>query len=124
VRVFMTRAFGRFARKERLADAALCEAIQRAEQGLVDADLGGHVIKQRVARSGKGRSGSYRTLIAYRSATRSVFLHGFAKNEQDNISDDELRVLRKAAGEALGWSDENVAELLEAGKWTEVACDD
>jgi hypothetical protein len=124
VRIFKTRAFGRFARKERISDAALCEAIDRADRGLVDADLGGHVIKQRVARPSQGRSGGYRTLVAFRIGTRAVFLHGFAKSEQDNISDDELRELRKAAGEVLGWSDEDVATLLDGGKWTEVMCDD
>lgn len=124
MRIFKTRAFGRFARKERISDAALCEAIDRAERGLVDADLGGHVIKQRVARPSQGRSGGYRTLVAFRIETRAVFLHGFAKSEQDNISDDELRELRKAAGEVLGWSDEEVATLLDGGKWLEVKCDD
>jgi len=124
VRVFKTRAFGRFARKERIGDALLCEAIERAERGIVDADLGGHVIKQRVARSGQGRSGGYRTLIAYRSPARAVFLFGFAKADQDNIDDNELRELRKAAAEMLGWNDEEVAALLAAGKWMEIVCDD
>ena len=124
MRSFKTRAFGRFARKERISDAALCEAIDRAERGIVDADLGGHVIKQRVARPGQGRSGGYRTLVAFRIETRAVFLHGFAKSEQDNISDDELKELRKAAGEVLGWSDDDVATLLDGGKWMEVMCDD
>lgn len=124
MRIFKTRAFGRFARKERISDATLCEAINRAERGLVDADLGGHVIKQRVARPSEGRSGGYRTLVAFRIETRAVFLHGFAKSEQDNISDDELRELRKAAVEVLGWSDADVTTLLDGGKWTEVMCDD
>ena len=124
MRIFKTQAFGRFARKERIADAALCQAIDRAERGLVDADLGGNVIKQRVARPGQGRSGGFRTLVAFRIETRAVFLHGFSKSDQDNISDDELQGLRKAAVEVLGWSDEDVATLLDGGKWTELMCDD
>ena len=124
MRVFRTRAFGRFARKERLADATLCEAIKRAERGLLDADLGGQVIKQRVARPGQGRSGGYRTLIAYRSTTRAVFMFGFAKNDQDNVSDDELAELKKAAALMLGWSAKEVEALVKGGKWTEVVCDD
>lgn len=119
----MTRAFERFARKERLRQAALCEAIDRAERGLIDAELGGHVIKQRVARPGKGRSGGYRTFIVFRTETRAVFMHGFAKNDQDNVSDDELKQLRKAAGEILGWSEEDVTTLLANGKWVEVKSD-
>ena len=124
MRIFKTRAFGRFARKERIEDALLCEAIERAERGLIDADLGGDVIKQRIARPGQGRSGGYRTLIAYRSRTRTVFMFGFAKNEQDNIDADELKNLRKAAAEMLSWTDEEVAALVAAEKWNEVKCDD
>lgn len=74
--------------------------MQRAERGLIDADLGGGVIKQRVARPGQGRSGGYRVLLAYRRKTRAVFLFGFAKNERDNIEDDELATLRDIA---TGW---------------------
>ena len=123
MRVFKTRAFERFARKERIGNTSLCEAIERAERGVVDADLGGQVIKQRVARAGQGRSGGYRTLIAYRSAARSVFIFGFAKNVQDNIDSNELTELRKAAAEMLGWTDNEVAALVAAGKWTEINCD-
>ncbi|GIK97818.1 MAG: hypothetical protein BroJett029_20270 [Alphaproteobacteria bacterium] len=64
MRVFVTRQFGRFARSERMADDRLCVAIARAESGLIDADLGGGLIKQRVARPGQGRSGGYRTVVA------------------------------------------------------------
>jgi hypothetical protein len=65
-RVFKTKWFQRFARKEKLADAALLEAADRAEKGQIDADLGGGVIKQRIARTGKGKSGGYRTIILLR----------------------------------------------------------
>src|ERR1700683_1838925 len=60
------------------------------KRGLIDADLGSGLLKQRVARAGEGRSGGYRTIIAYRAGDRAVFLYGFAKNERDNIGDDEL----------------------------------
>ena len=124
MQVFKTRAFGRYARKERIGDAALCEAVGRADRGIIDADLGGHVIKQRVVRPGQGRSGGYRTLIAYRSQSRAVFIHGFAKNEQDNISARDLVELRKAAAQMLSWDDGDVAALLADGKWMEVDSDD
>jgi hypothetical protein len=95
LRVFATRVFARFARKEHLDDNRLCEAIARAECGSVDADLGANLIKQRV-RPGGGRSGGYRTVIAYRVSQRSVFLYGFAKSERD-IDDRELNDLKKLA---------------------------
>ena len=90
MRVYKTRLFAKFARRERIADRALIEAIERAGRGLIDADLGGGVIKQRVARVGQGRSGGYRTLIAVQFGERAVFLFGFAKNDRDNIDEVEL----------------------------------
>ena len=80
MRVFKAKGFARFARRERVSDVVLCDAVRRAERGLLDADLGGGIIKQRVARPGQGRSGGYRVLIAYRAKTRSAFLFGFAKS--------------------------------------------
>jgi len=85
VRTFKTKWLARFARRERIADKSLREAIERAERGLIDADLGGGLIKQRVARQGQGRSGGYRTIIAYRAKERAVFFYGFAKNDRENI---------------------------------------
>ena len=93
MKVYVVKAFRRFQRKERIADEALCEAIRRAEQGLIDADLGGGLIKQRVARTGQGKRGGYRTIVAYRDGDRSVFLFGFAKSGQDNISEADRRDL-------------------------------
>jgi hypothetical protein len=110
VRVFKIRWFVRFARGERIEDESLSEAIARAARGLVDADLGGGLIKQRVARRGRGRSGGYRMIIAYQEKERAVFLYGFAKNERENIEPDELEDLRLVA---RGWL-EATAERIEA----------
>ena len=115
MRAFKTRWFARFARREGVSDEALQEAIERAERGLVDADLGGGLIKQRVARPGSGRSGGYRTIIAYRSGNRAVFLDGFAKNEQDNISVNELAELRVIAQNWLNANSETVRKAIENG---------
>lgn len=120
MRVFKTRGFTRFMRKEGITDDALREAVARAERGFIDADLGSGVIKQRVPRPGQGRSGGFRTLIAFRAAERSVFLYGFAKSDQENIDAGELRLLRKAATEMLSWSEKQVAAMLASGAWMEV----
>jgi hypothetical protein len=124
LRIFATKVFVRFARGERLDDMRLCEAIGRAERGLIDAELGGHLIKQRVARPGGGRSGGYRTVIAYRASQRSVFLYGFAKNERDNIGDRELDDLKKLARLYLTYSDAQIAVALESTELSEVMCDE
>lgn len=123
MRVYKTKDFARFARKEKIDDDALCEGVDRAERGLIDADLGGGLIKQRVARKGQGRSAGFRTIIAYRSAKRAVFLHGFAKSTRDNTSDDELVALKKASAVVLAMDAAAIAMALEQGKWTEVMCD-
>lgn len=120
MRVFKNAWFDRFARRQGLTDEALWEAIERAERGLVDADLGGHVIKQRVARPGQGKSGGFRTIILYRMAERAFFVYGFAKSERGNIGSDEEAQFRKAAGYVLGLSDKHLAELIGKGQFSEV----
>ncbi len=115
MRVFKTRLFAKFASRERISDASLLQAIERARQGLVDADLGGGVIKQRVARQGQGRSGGYRTLIAYRFGDFAVFLFGFAKNERDNIDNRQLASLQEAAGYWLAADATSLERALKDG---------
>jgi hypothetical protein len=124
VRIFKTKSFARFARGERISDNSQREAISRAQRGLVDADLGGGVIKQRVARAGQGRSGGYRVLIAYRPGTRGVFLYGFAKNDRDNIDDDELETARDIASGWLEASSSQLARAMADGLIQEVDYDD
>ncbi len=113
MRIFKTRWLVRFARRERITDVSLKEAIARAERGLVDADLGGGVIKQRVAREGQGRSGGHRMLIAYRMGERAVFLYGFAKSERENIGPDELQTLREIGAMWLAASDNKIKLALQ-----------
>ena len=124
MRVFKTKWFARFARRERIPDSRLCEAVRRAQQGLLDADLGGGVIKQRVARQGGGRSGGYRVLVAYRPSVKAVFLYGFAKSERDNVDEDELRTARDIARGWLEASPEQLARAIAQGLIEEVAYDE
>ena len=123
MRVFKTKWFARYARRERIEDESLRDAVERAECGGVDANLGGGVIKQRVARTGQGRSGGYRLLIAYRTHDRSVFLYGFAKNERENIKDDELATLREIATVWLEADEDRLARAIEEGALQEVPYD-
>ena len=96
------------------------EAIERAERGLIDADLGGGLIKQRVARAGQGRSGGYRTIVAYRAKQRAVFLYGFAKNERENIEPNELLTFRSIAADLLAADSARIAEAIENGVLQEI----
>lgn len=120
MRIFKTKWFARFARRARIGDRLLQEAIERAERGIVDADLAGGVIKQRLARQGQGRSGGYRVLIAYQRSRRAVFLYGFAKSERDNIADDELATLQDIATAWLGMDSSRLERALAEGRAEEV----
>ena len=120
MRIFKNAWFERFARKQRITDAALIDAVRRAERGQIDADLGGGVIKQRVARAGQGKSGGYRTIILYRQEQRAFFVFGFAKSEQANIDDDEEAQFKKMAKELLSLSGAQMAVLVEKGRFSEV----
>src|SRR4051812_11467341 len=122
VRVFKNAWFRKFARKKRISDAALCEAVDRAERGLIDADLGGSVIKQRIARLGAGRSGGYRALIFFRAGTRAVFAFGFAKRDLDNIDEDDERDLKATAKLTLGLTNADMNRLVALGEFEEVMC--
>jgi len=110
VRVFKTKWLARFVRRERIADRSLREAIERA----------GGLIKQRVARDGKGRSGGYRMMVAYRTQGLAVFLYAFAKNDRDNIEPDELLSLREIAERWLQASEAKIALAIADGALQEV----
>ena len=120
MRVFKTRWFAKFARRERIADVTLVDAIEAAEQGLIDADLGGGLIKQRVARAGKGKSGGYRCIVGYREGDRAVCLFAFAKNARNNITSSELVNLQALARDVLGSSDEVIAEAVASERLKEI----
>lgn len=120
MRIFKNAWFERFARKQGISDKVIAQAIKRAEQGLIDADLGGGVIKQRVARSGQGKSSGFRTVILYRTAQRAFFVYGFAKSERDNISQDEEAQFKKAASHVLNLTDQQLKQLISQGQLSEV----
>lgn len=121
-RVFKTRTFTRSMKKAGLTDVALCAAVEEMSQGLVDADLGGDVVKKRVALPGQGKRGGARTIVATKMVGRWFFLYGFSKNERSNIDKDELRVLQEVAKELLGFDDRQLTIALAAGEIVEI-CD-
>lgn len=123
MRVFKNAWFGRFARKENISAEVLWEAVDRAEKGLVDADLGGGVIKQRIARAGEGKSKGYRSIVLYRKGDKAFFVYGFPKSDLGNIRDDEQEQFKKAAKSIFALSDEQIRQLIENGQFEEVKKD-
>ena len=120
MRILKSKWFQRFAQKEGIDDAALLEAVERAAKGQIDADLGGEVIKQRIARPGQGKSKGYRTIIIFRRGERAVFMYGFAKSRQANIRDDEEEQFKQAAKHVLSLTEKQLAALIKRGDFVEV----
>lgn len=120
MRVFKNAWFERFARKEKISAEALWEAVERAEQGQIDADLGGGVIKQRIARPSGGKSKGYRSIVLYRKDDKAFFVFGFPKSEQDNIREDEEVQFKKMAKQVLALTDEQLQLLIVKGQFEEV----
>jgi hypothetical protein len=120
LRVFRTKTFARFARKEGLGDKALAEAVAQIERGLVDANMGGGLVKQRIARTGEGKRGGFRTLIAYHAGERAVFLYGFAKSDQANISPEDERDLKDYGAMLLALKDKDIELMTKNGELKEI----
>jgi hypothetical protein len=121
--VYVTKEFARFARKVGLRDTKLLLAAGDVAKGQYDADLGGGVFKQRVAREGGGKSGGFRTIILFRVGGHSFFAHGFAKSDKANVSPKELKALKQLADVLIGFSDEQLQTAKASGELIEVVSD-
>ena len=124
MQIFKNKWFARFSSKEGIEDRKLCEAVKAVERGTIDADLGGGVIKQRIARDGAGKSGGSRTILFYRKGDRAFFVYGFAKNERDNITPSELRDFKKLAEVMLDMTSKQIEDQVTAGHLQKVTCDE
>jgi len=122
--IFKRKAFSRWQAKEQLPDASLCKAVREMENGLVDVNLGSLLYKKRVARPGSGKSGGYRTLLSARIGSRYIFLHGFSKNDEANITQKEQDALQFAGEVFLDLSEQRLTTALRTGVLLEVCSDD
>jgi hypothetical protein len=120
MRVFKSKWFQKWATGEGLVDEALMTAVEEIEHGLIDARLGGHVVKKRVALPGRGKRGGSRTLVVYQQADKAFFVYGFAKNERANISEKELKALKLLATELLSYTKPSLTKAIKAGELIEV----
>lgn len=123
-RVFKTRSFARWMRKTELTDAGLCQAVKEMVAGLIDADLGGGVVKKRVGLAGRGKRGGARTLLATNKSDRWFFVFGFEKNERANIDDEELEALCDLAADLLGRTAHQLDASVVDGTLQEICYDD
>lgn len=112
MQVFKNKPFDRWARKERLSDKVLLAAVSRMEENSIDAALGGILFKQRLAYGGRGKSGGKRTILAYKRGDKAFFLYGFSKNEQDNISKKDEKVLKKIGNHYFTLSEKELKQMV------------
>lgn len=124
MRIFKSKCFHKWADKEGLTDDALKEAVKEMEDGLIDADLGGHVYKKRAAIEGQGKSSGLRTILAFKVSNKSFFMFGFAKNQRVSIDTKELKTLKRMAKELLCYSASTLNKALDAGNLIEVKKDE
>ena len=115
MRILKNKAFSKWAAKEGISDSTLWVAVDEMERGLVEADLGGHVFKKRVAVGGRGKSGGVRTLLAYKVADKAFFIYGYAKSVRANIKADELKGLKAYAEVLLNYSDKELTQAVKKG---------
>lgn len=120
MRIFKTKWFDRFSRKNGIDNSVLVEAVERAKNGLIDADLGGGVIKQRIARKGQGKSRGHRSIIVINYGEIAFFVFGFSKNERDNLRQDEEDEFRDLARYLLSMPENDLSEGLTKGDFVEV----
>lgn len=120
MRIYKSKLFHKWAEKEGLTDEALKTAVDEMEDGLIDADLGGHVYKKRAPIEGQGKSGGLRTILAFKIGNKAFFMYGFAKNERSNVSPKELKALKAMAKELLGYSVKQLEQAVKTGSLIEV----
>tara|TARA_R110000868_G_scaffold51399_1_gene162998 strand:- start:173 stop:541 length:369 start_codon:yes stop_codon:yes gene_type:complete len=120
VQIYKLKWFDRWAKSEKLSDRSLLNAFNEMNAGLIDARLGKYIYKKRVAIAGKGKSSSLRTIVAFKSERRAVFIYGFSKSKQENITDKELKALKIFASEVIAYDQQKIENAIKIGTFIEV----
>jgi hypothetical protein len=123
VRTFKAKEFARFTRRERIADETCARRSTVPQSGLIDANLGGNLIKQRGARPGQGRSGGYRTVVVWGAGQHSFFVYGFGKSRKADLTPKELVAYQRLGRLLLGYDDNALKRAVTAKELVELTCD-
>ena len=123
MKIFKHKIFAKWAKDEGINNTTLREAILDVNAGLFEANLGAGLYKKRVARSGQGKRGGYRTLIAFKQDDRAIFIFGFAKNDQENIEEQQLIAYKKLAKTYLSATSLMIIRAIKIGELIEVKYD-
>ncbi len=120
MRIIKTKKFAKWAEKNVITDESLKNAAKEVSLDIYEANYGGGVIKKRIANKGRGKSGSVRTIIAFKKGGHCYFMFGFEKNEQDNISYAEEKSLKLIAKALLSYNDKEIKCFILDGSLIEV----
>ena len=120
IRIFKSKWFSKWAKKEKLTDKQLHKTICEMSDGLVGNDLGKSIFKKRIAIQGQGKNGGFRSLIAYKVKDKAFFVYGFSKSVKSNVSTNELKALQVLAENLLEHSDKTLKQLIELKELSEV----
>jgi hypothetical protein len=120
MRILKNKMFFKWSKSEGLTDSILIKAAQEIDQGLIDGNLGGNLVKKRVARKGQGKRGGFRTIVVFQKGHRTIFVYGFPKNQRDNINEQEERALKKLVQELLDAPDSELKDMIANGDLYEV----
>ncbi|HPS86770.1 MAG TPA: type II toxin-antitoxin system RelE/ParE family toxin [Spirochaetota bacterium] len=115
-----TKWFNKWASKNSLSDTDLKHALDDLKENKGVSNLGGNLYKIRVSRENEGKSGGYRSLLAYKKDERAVFIYAFAKNEKDNLDKSELSVLKKLALDLTSLDTEELKRQIKLGNLVEL----
>ena len=118
--IYLPRSFQRDAKRDGVTDEDCREAIRRAESGLIDATLGGGLIKQRIATGSRGAAKGSRAVVFYRRGNLAVFLHVFAKSRGANVTKYELNEYLKLARFLEGLTEAKLKGLAATERWRDL----
>ena len=122
--IYLSKAFTRLARRDGLPDVHICQAIGEMNEGLIDADLGAGLFKKRIAMSGQGKRGGWRSLLGFQVGNKAFFLYLFPKSRRDNINAAEMKVLKRLTKYYLILKPAEIKAALQCGELREVHCNE
>lgn len=120
MRIIKTKKFSKWAIKSEISDIGLIDAAKEIALDVYEANYGSGVLKKRISNKGRGKSGSARTIVAFKKGNNCYFVFGFEKSDKDNISKNEEKALKLVAKTLLAYSDDEIDSKVAEGSLIEV----
>ncbi len=115
-----TKWFNKWAKKNSVTDKILLETIKNVSNNLGTVNLGFGLYKVRTPKIGKGKSGSFRTIVVYKESNIAIFVYGFSKTDKDNLEMEELKYFKKLAKDLLKINRQKYLELEKLGNFISI----